>query len=649
MSAHIISDFFREYFLEAGDDSPVTFAGVSLDGKRFELPFPAAKQGVFFIKNGDLEFEITMNFHPEFDAIEWLTRVINRSDKPSPMVSDISVMDITIPMPVDAKVLHKGLRGDSRTGETFLPFENEITSGQTVGYQPVGAKPSHHAFPFFDICGEEDGLICAIGWGATWRYTIERTDKELILKAGLPKARFYVKPGEQLRLPRILLMGYKNGYRDAHNRFRRLMRDHYSPKMRFGDKMRMPIALQNYDRYTFTVEEWNGEAAQLQTIDFAEKCGFCNTYWMDAIWFNKGFFGGGIGNYTFRESFPDGLARISDYAHEKGLRMLVWAEPERVYYDTDVATEHPEFLLRSTQENRIWKPGTRWKGGNQPGMMYNLAKPEAVDWMIENLCNFIEKNGIDIYRQDYSIYANPFFEENDEENREGITEIKYVEGEYRLLDALLARFPHLMIDNCSGGGNRIELETHMRCVFCWRSDTGCDRETAEKRSSVWNQNHMISLSNYIVYHSICTWEPRSYDVRSAMSNGIAVNFDVFNESFDFENAKRLLAECDRIGKYWEDDVYPQTKADLAEDHWSICQFGTAESGVVMVFRREQASEARQMLKLQALDAEMEYLLRITDDAQQTTEVSVSGAVLAEGYEVYLAEPRSSLVVEYLRQ
>ncbi len=641
-----IANYLNERFF--GGES-AAFASVSYGGELLRFPIPAGREHTYSVTKGTLEFTFTMNFHEDVRAVEWQTAVTNRGESPSPILSDIAVLDVTMPMPADATVVHKGLQGDSRTGETFLPFANKLTTGQTVLYRPVGGKPSHHAFPFFDVCGEEDGVICAIGWCGTWQYSIERTDLELTIKAGLPKARFYVKPGETLVLPRILIMTYDDGYRAAHNRFRRLMRDHYSPKVRFGDKMKMPVAIQNYDRYTYTMEEWNGEAVQLQTIDLAEKCGFCDTYWLDAAWFKNGFFGGGIGNYTFRDSFPEGLTNISAKAHEKGMRVLVWMEPERVNYGSDVETAHPEYLLHSTKENKVWKPGMGWKGGNQPGVLYDLSNPEAVDWMIDNLTDFIAKNGIDIYRQDYSLYAPPFWEENDEADREGVTEIKYVEGEYRLLDTLLERFPHLMIDNCSSGGNRIEFGNCIRCVFCWRSDTGCDRETEVKRSSVWNQNHTNSLSDYIVYHAICTYEPQAYDVRSAMGNGLAANFGVLDEGFDFEIAGKALAECQRLGKYWEEDIYPITAPDLAEDHWSITQFGTAEKGVVMVFRREKDLHETETVSFQAVDPEKMYLLKISDENYEMTEEFVSGKELIEGYTVCLKEVRSSLAVEYLQQ
>ena len=68
------------------------------------------------------------------------------------------------------------------------------------------------------------------------------------------------------------------------------------------------------------------------------------------------------------------------------------------------------------------------------------------------------------------MYAPEVWEYNDEDGRRGIVEIKYINNLYYFWDSLLARFPHLLIDNCAGGGNRIDIEMLSRSVSLWRSD-----------------------------------------------------------------------------------------------------------------------------------------------------------------------------------
>ena len=265
------SNYIAGCFLEKLKES---FASVMYDGKPVSFSLPAGKTENFSVREGELEFQFTMKHYPEYDAVEWLTTVTNLSQEPSGILSDISVLDLSIPMPAEAEVVHRGLKGDNCTEQTFLPFAHPFACGETDFYKPQKGKSSHWEFPFFDLCEETDGLICGIGWTGTWCYELKRTETELRVKGGLPDARFYMKPQETLRVPRILLMGYQTGYRAGHNQFRKLMKEHYSPRRRFGDVMKMPVALQNFDRYNTTMPEWKSEEAQIKEVDFAKKCEF---------------------------------------------------------------------------------------------------------------------------------------------------------------------------------------------------------------------------------------------------------------------------------------------------------------------------------------------------------------------------------------
>lgn len=640
MSVNYFFDYLEQSLLADARFDAECFASISYAGTRVPLMLPQKPQQTFTIQKESIELEFSMKVYSEYHAVEWLTQIRNLTDEPTEVVSDLSVLDLTIPIPAGAEVVHRGITGDMCGEESFLKFSNQIRSGMSVSCQPEGGKSSNVAFPFFDLCGQTDGLICAIGWSGTWYYTIKRTERELNLKAGLSNAEFYMKPHESLRLPRILLMGYADGYQTGHNRFRSLIREHYSPKPRFRNGVQMPICLQNFDRYKRN-PDWLTEKGQMSEIDFAEKCQACDTYWFDAGWFQD-IFPNGVGNYTFHAGFPNGFTALSDYAHKKGLRFMIWFEPERVSYGTEIEREHPEFLLKSTVEDAKEPRAAR-------GRVFDMGNPAAVDWLTELISGFIEKYDIDIYRQDFNIFPDTFWEQNDEPGRRGIREIKFMEGEYRFLDTLLERFPQLLIDNCASGGRKIDLETCIRSVFCWRSDTGCSPETEANKHSTWNQNQTLALSDYVVYHAIAAWEPRAYEVRSAMTNGFAATFDVRDEGFDFEQAGKALAECRRLRSYYEQDFYALIDGDLSEDHWCAWQFGTQRSGVMMAFRREQALNEACTIALQGLSEDCNYLLKITDEDYHTTETVLSGRELSAGVTFHITGKKNSLSVEYIRQ
>ena len=117
----------------------------------------------------------------------------------------------------------------------------------------------------------------------------------------------------------------------------------------------------------------------------------------------------------------------------------------------------------------------------------------------------IEKLNIDCYRQDFNFQPLEYWRNNDASDRRGITEIKHINGLYKLLDALLDKFPNLLIDNCASGGRRIDIETLRRSIPLWRSDLMCPANYDIEAT----QCHNLSYNMWIPYSG--TSSGRLYD------------------------------------------------------------------------------------------------------------------------------------------
>jgi alpha-galactosidase len=97
------------------------------------------------------------------------------------------------------------------------------------------------------------------------------------------------------------------------------------------------------------------------------------------------------------------------------MKTIVWAEPERVTRGTQLWEEHPDWLLRTPeQESR----GQR---------LLNLGNAAAVEWLVKRMDRLITQQGVDVYRTDFNIAPLQFWRDHDSPDRQGITEIKYSE------------------------------------------------------------------------------------------------------------------------------------------------------------------------------------------------------------------------------
>jgi len=67
-------------------------------------------------------------------------------------------------------------------------------------------------------------MITAIGWTGQWACACEHgEDGRLRLRAGMERTRIRLRPGEEIRSPRLLQMFWTGDRTRAHNRWRQLL------------------------------------------------------------------------------------------------------------------------------------------------------------------------------------------------------------------------------------------------------------------------------------------------------------------------------------------------------------------------------------------------------------------------------------------
>lgn len=224
---------------------------------------------------------------------------------------------------------------------------------------------------------------------------------------------------------------------------------------------------------------------------------------------------------------------------EEGMRFLVWFEPGRVAEGTKVMSEHPEWVFRLPDRNNG---------------VFNFGNPDARKWMTERIGGLIDEYGIDVYREDFNIDPLEYWRAADLPDRQGMTEIRWIEGFYQFWDDLRSARPSLLIDNCSSGGRRIDLETCTRSIPMWRSDTSCSPGHAD-----WDQVQTVGLSQYIPFHLACTHSPQTYDCRSSATIGSVSQWKLLDEDFPFHLARKATDDVRENRQYWLGDFYPLTR------------------------------------------------------------------------------------------
>lgn len=578
----------------------------------------------------------------DFPALEWVVKFKNNGQEDTPIIESIQALDCTFtPKQAQEMILHRAL-GSSAQKTDFAPIDEVLKPNAQVRLAPVGGRSSNTtAFPFFNIeFAGEGGVMVGIGWSGQWAASLVREGKSLKVQAGMELTRLKLHPDEEIRTPRILLLFWQGeDYLIGHNLLRRFIIAHHMPK-KDGKPVTLPFACSSCG----PPDEAN-QATEQSQIAFAKQfVPFGVEYlWIDAGWF-EGRWPNGVGNWFPRkDGFPNGLRPISDAVKKMGMKgLILWFEPERVYQGTWLDREHPEWILRLP--------------GNPNGLL-NLGNDDARRWLIEHVSEMIEREGVSVYRQDFNMDPLPYWRAADEADRQGITEIRHIEGLYAFWDELLRRHPDLIIDNCASGGRRIDLETVSRSVTLWRTDYGYFEPNGY-------QSHTYGISLYLPSTSTGCGYPDVYSFRSSMNNGMVLwvpwtptaPYAVYkrylpwtdwepNQPFPMERALSLVSEFRRVRQIFFGDFYPLTPYSAADDTWMAYQFHREDlrEGMMLVFRRPQCPTATMHLKLRGLSPTARYELRFEDEGVMRV---ITGKELADGLKVTIASAPGSALITY---
>ena len=507
--------------------------------------------------------------YADFPVVEWTVYFKNRGRQNTPLLANLQTIDTRIQREANGEYLLKYNKGDTSAADLYQPLEQVLTPQAHLRLAPAGGRATNQAFPYYNLTMPGGGLILAVGWPGQWAATFSRdADRGLRIVAGQELTHLVLRPGEEIRTPLVALMFWEGlDAQRAQNLWRR---------------------------------------------------------WMDAGWYPcHGWPQTGTWEPDLKR-FPRGLRAISDHARAKGIKTLVWFEPERVAGGTWLAENHPQWLLGGT--------------------LLDLGNLEARTWLTDHVDRVLREQGIDLYRQDFNMDPLKFWRRNDAPDRQGMTENLHVQGYLAYWDALRQRHPQLIIDSCASGGRRNDLETMRRAVALHPTD--------------YNYCHLAAKQAF--HRSLFQWLPYfgsntmpietvdAYGIRSGHALSVGLGYDLRRKDLDYALLRKLSAEARQVAPYYYGDYYPLTPYTRAEDAWIAWQFHRPETedGLVEAFRRPRSEQASIRLKLHGLDAQAVYEIKNLDLAGATR---ASGRDLMEkGLPVSLAGRPQAAEILYQR-
>jgi alpha-galactosidase len=640
----------KEHFAK-GKIPPFSFKYGGIDSKTFITRWqynaekqvsdePHMEKYVFSYKDNKsgLLVKCFVTAYIDFPAVEWLLRFSNLSPANTPVIENANVINSTFSYNQKGTFLLHHSQGSNAQRTDFQPIDEILKIEEITTMKPSGGRSSDNtAFPFFNIeVPGQQGIMVAIGWSGKWKADVRQVDeKSVTLSSGMEKMHLTLNPLEEIRTPMICLLFWKGENRMAgHNQFRQFILAHHFRKIN-GRFAEYPLS-GSFDygdpppcnEYICLTEEF-----AIALVKRYQQFGITpELFWLDAGWYtgcgwDKTDWWQNVGNWTpEKDRFPRGLRPVADAVHAVGSKFMVWFEPERAFKGTQIDREHPEWLLKLP---------------NNDNSLFNLGDKDARLWLTDYISDFLRKQGIDYYRQDFNFDPMPYWENNDKPDRIGISEIRHIEGLYAYWDSLLVRFPNLLIDNCASGGRRLDLETISRSAPLWRTDYQYGEPNGY-------QCHTYGLNFYLPIHGTAIYKTDNYTFRSGLGATAVTNWEVTGRNSEpIPAIQKRIKDYKILRPYYYGDYYPLTSTvNMTQDNvWLAYELNRPDKGdgVIIAFRRQDCPDESITVKLCGLEASANYELVDEDSGKKMVK---KGEEIRNGFKLVITDKPGSLLIWY---
>lgn len=160
-----------------------------------------------------------------------------------------------------------------------------------------------------------------------------------------------------------------------------------------------------------------------------------------------------------RRKLPDGLGGLARKVRALGMDFGLWVEPEMVSENSRLYRKHPDWILGRKGQ---------MMGRNQ--YILDLSRREVQDHLIAVLSKVFAEANPAYVKWDMNRIMTDTYSAALPPERQGEVRHRYILGLYRVLRALVKRFPKILFEGCASGGNRMDPGILCYMPQVWLSD-----------------------------------------------------------------------------------------------------------------------------------------------------------------------------------
>ena len=306
----------------------------------------------------------------------------------------------------------------------------------------VGSLPVRGHFPFAAVEDIKQHVTWAaqIACNSTWQIELKRKDASLAMMGGLGDYDYghwakLLSPGESFRTPEAFVTVASGNVDDACRQLLTIQKTRNTMQ-----PAELPLLFNEYcttwgipsdDNITKIIERLKGRGYDYLIMD----CG----WYIDGVhlWYQMN----GDWNVS-KELFPQGLKAVVDKIHAAGMKAGIWFEMESAGSATELYQKKDWMLHKNGYPILV--------GGKS---FLDLRKPEVNSYLDEKVIGLLRNCEFDYIKVDYNDSIGIGCD-GAESLGEGLRQ--NMNASARFFQRIHEELPHVMIENCSSGGHRLE-------------------------------------------------------------------------------------------------------------------------------------------------------------------------------------------------
>lgn len=484
-----------------------------------------------------------------------------------------------------------------------------VTCGKH-GVSSVRGESSHQEHPFMALMTpgttQDYGRVFAMHFVYSGNFmavaeTSQFDSVRMVMGIHPEGFEWVLNPGASFQAPEVVCVYSDEGLGKMSRTFHDLYRGHLirSPYLH----KKRPILINNWEATYF---DFNTE--KLTAIAWEAKKAGIEMLVMDDGWFgHRNNDDSSLGDWFVNEDkLPGGLKALVDRVKAEGLMFGLWFEPEMISPDSLLYREHPDWALQL--------PG-RTPTLSRCQYVLDLSRPEVVDYVYECVAGILRSADIDYVKWDMNRQLTDVGSLYLPGERQGEVFHRYVLGVYALQERLIAEFPCLLLENCSGGGARFDPGMLYYSPQIWCSD---DTDAIERLAIQEGTALLYPLSCIGAHvsdcpnHTVGRVTPMTTRGHVALAGTFGYELDITKiseadrqeikaQTQMYHKYNALISEGDyyRLASWQQNHIY---------DSWEIVSKDKKEALVTYIQVLAQPNRKSRKLRLKGLDPSAMYRL-----------------------------------------